>query len=64
MGEVINLRAARKSKARITKEAQAAENRIKFGRTLADKKQHRTQTERDKKALDGHLLTSEKDSPQ
>jgi hypothetical protein len=32
MGEVVNLRQARKAKARDEKEAKAAENRVAFGR--------------------------------
>jgi hypothetical protein len=37
MGDVINLRSARKAKARTTAEKQAAENRAKFGRTKAQR---------------------------
>jgi hypothetical protein len=38
MGEVINLRIARKRKGRDEAEAEAATNRAKFGRTKAEKK--------------------------
>lgn len=37
MAEIVNLRKARKAKARADKEAQAAENRIKFGRSKAER---------------------------
>ena len=35
--EIVNLRRARKEKARADKERQAAENRIRFGRTKAER---------------------------
>jgi Domain of unknown function (DUF4169) len=37
MPDIINLRRARKEKARAEKEARAAENRVKFGRTKNEK---------------------------
>ena len=37
--DLINLRQARKLRARKAKEAQAAENRIRFGRTKAERTQ-------------------------
>ena len=37
MGEIVNLRAARKAKARADKERQAEQNRRKFGRTRAER---------------------------
>lgn len=39
MGDVVNLRLARKRKGRDQAEADAATNRAKFGRTKAEKKQ-------------------------
>ena len=45
MAEIINLRRARKQKARADKEARAAQNRTVFGRTGAEKE--RTKAERD-----------------
>jgi hypothetical protein len=38
MGDVVNLRIARKRKGRDDAEAEAAANRAKFGRTKAEKK--------------------------
>ncbi|MDR3470887.1 MAG: DUF4169 family protein [Devosia sp.] len=55
MGEVVNLRLARKAKARADKQAGAAANRAKFGRTKADK-----QTEAAQKALDAARLDAHK----
>ena len=56
MAEIINLRQARKQKARAEAEKTAAQNRISFGRTKAERKL--TEAERDKAArhIDGHKL--------
>lgn len=51
MAEIINLRKARKKKARAEKEAEAAENRAKFGRP----NEEQTQTEASKDLLDRKL---------
>jgi hypothetical protein len=51
MAEIINLRKARKAKARAEKEAEAAENRAKFGRA----KEERSQSEAAKDLLDRKL---------
>jgi len=61
MGEVVNLRARRKAKARSDKERQAEENRIKFGRTLAERDRAKKLSEIEKKRLDSHLL--QEDTP-
>ncbi|MGB3336022.1 MAG: DUF4169 family protein [Devosia sp.] len=54
MAEIINLRNARKQKARAEKDVQAAQNRVLFGRTKAEKlKQSIEKTMADKK-IDGH----------
>jgi uncharacterized protein DUF4169 len=45
MAEIVNLRQARKQKARAEKEARAEQNRISFGRTKAEKSL--TKAERD-----------------
>jgi hypothetical protein len=37
MGEIINLRQVRRQKARAEREASALENRIRFGRTKAER---------------------------
>ena len=46
MATVINLRLARKTKARSEAEKQAAENRAKFGQTKAEKKQRKAEEAR------------------
>ena len=37
MAEIVNLRRARKGKARAEKDARAADNRVRFGRTKAER---------------------------
>ena len=37
MGDVVNLRQARKQRARADKDKKAAENRVRFGRTKAER---------------------------
>ena len=53
MGEVINLRTARKAKARRDKEAQAATNRALHGRTKAERAADDATRERLQSTLDG-----------
>jgi hypothetical protein len=52
--QIHSLSKARKARARADKEAQAAENRAKFGRTKAEKQQERAERERASKAVDAH----------
>ena len=56
MGEVINLRHARKAKARTTVEQEAEANRQKFGRRKEDKELLRQLDVLREKNLDGHKL--------
>ena len=49
----INLNKARKHKQRAEAEKKAAENRVKFGRTKAEKAAHKSEKERASKGLDG-----------
>ena len=53
MAEIINLRLARKARAREEAERQAAENRAKFGQTKAQKATQRADAERQARTLDG-----------
>ncbi|QXT36437.1 DUF4169 family protein [Sphingomonas sanguinis] len=53
MGEVVNFRQARKGLARKAAEQQAAENRVRFGRTKAEKWRDAVEQERVRKELDG-----------
>ena len=57
MAEIINLRKARKAKARADKEAEAAENRAKFGQP----KEERTQSAAAKELLDRKLDAHRRD---
>lgn len=52
MAELVNLNRARKGKARSEAEARAAENRVKFGRTKAEKDLARARTAKAKGDLD------------
>lgn len=52
MAEPINLNRARKAKARSDAEARAAENRVKFGRTKAERKLEQARAGKAAKDLD------------
>ena len=54
MADILSLSKARKAKARSVKEATAAENRAKFGRTKAEKVADETRKALVEKAIDGH----------
>ncbi|SMQ64575.1 protein of unknown function [Devosia lucknowensis] len=54
MAEIINLRTARKAKARTAKEVAAEANRLKFGRTKGEKLKDATEKARAEKHIDGH----------
>ena len=56
MGEVVNLRRARKARAKAGDEAQAAANRAAFGRTKAEKAAAQASQERTAVTLDGAKL--------
>lgn len=62
MGEVVNLRHARKIKARAGKQAEAAENRIRFGQTKQERALNKAIERIDDKRLDGHKLTTDPDT--
>lgn len=53
MTEPINLNKARKARARAAEKAQAAENRVRFGRAKAEKAVSRLEAERARKAHEG-----------
>jgi len=57
MGDVINLRQARKQRARQDKDAEAARNRTAFGRSKADRQRDQSVTNLAERRLDGHRLT-------
>ena len=54
MAEIVNLRKARKAKARADADALAAENRLKFGRTKHEKRQTEAAKDLDARRLDAH----------
>jgi predicted secreted protein len=52
MAEPINLNKARKARARVEDKTQAAENRIRFGRSKAEKTVSKLEAERARRAHD------------
>ena len=59
MNEPINLGRFRKAKAREQAAAQAAEKRVKFGRTKAERAAQKAQAEAEQRRLEGHLRRGE-----
>ena len=57
MGEVVNLRIARKRRRREDEARQADENRVRHGLTKAEKTVARSERRRSVDALDGHRLS-------
>lgn len=58
--DIINLRQARKARARLEKEDQAQANRLHFGRSKTEKQQTRANNDKEQAKLDAHRL----DAPQ
>ncbi|QJU57480.1 DUF4169 family protein [Sphingomonas sp. AP4-R1] len=56
MGEIINLRTARKAKARKDADVKASANRALHGRTTAEKTRDRIEAERLARVVDGAKL--------
>lgn len=54
MGEIVNLRRARKQKARTEAEANANANRLQHGRSKAEKRLTKAEMEAAERKLDGH----------
>jgi hypothetical protein len=61
MAEIVNLRKARKVKARADKEAQAAENRIKFGRPKAERRLSDAERRLGERKLEAHRRDGDAD---
>lgn len=57
MGEVVNLNRARKARAKTERERTAAENRVRFGRTKAERDEERARREAAERLLDGRAVT-------
>ena len=55
MADIINLRRARKAKVRAGQQAEAASNRVRFGRTKAERDKAATEAARDQARHDGQL---------
>jgi hypothetical protein len=62
MSNVVNLRMARKRKARADKEQAASENRALHGRSMAEKQRDRMLAEKAENFVEGHRLRG-RDSP-
>ena len=56
MAEIVNLRRARKDKARQQRESEAAANRRRFGRTKAEKAADKDAQERNRRDIDGKKI--------
>ena len=56
MGDLVNLNKARKARAKAEAEKTAADNRLKFGMTKAEKKKNEDQKKRLARHVDGHRL--------
>ncbi|AMJ60611.1 DUF4169 family protein [Bosea sp. PAMC 26642] len=56
MAEIVNLRRARKQRARQDAEAQAQQNRLTFGRTKAERRITEATREKAERDLEGHRL--------
>jgi hypothetical protein len=59
MAEIISLKTVRKQKARAAKDVQAAQNRVLFGQTKAEKLRQASEKALAEKRIDGH----KKDEP-
>jgi hypothetical protein len=60
MAEIVNLRQARKDKARRERDGEAAANRTRFGRTKAQKAADNDAHERSRRTLESKRLEPEK----
>ena len=56
MAEIVNLRRARKDKARQQRESEADANRRRFGRTKAEKVADKDAQERNRREVDGKKI--------
>jgi hypothetical protein len=59
MGEIVNLRRARKAAKRKEDAVRAAENRIAHGRSKAERSLEGAQAEKARRALDAHRIETE-----
>lgn len=61
MGEIVNLRTARKAAARRRDEVRAAENRLAFGRPKAERATQEARSDKARRHLDAHRIDREDD---
>ncbi len=54
MADIVNLRIARKQKARAAKEQQAAENRVLHGRSKSERQREAAEAERARQQVEAH----------
>ncbi len=59
--DIVNLRRARKARARTQEEAEAVANRIRFGRTKAERERAAAVTDLEQRRLAGHEIPSPRD---
>ncbi|WP_176597414.1 MULTISPECIES: DUF4169 family protein [Sphingobium] len=63
MGDIINLRQARKAKARAEKDRLAQSNRAKFGRTKAERQAQSLEEERKNRQIEGAVRDNKDAEP-
>lgn len=61
MGEIVNLNRARKDRAKATKTARAATNRVAHGRTKAERSLAEKERDRASNLLEGHRREKDED---
>lgn len=61
MGDVVNLRRARKDRARTEADRKAEANRVAFGRTKAEKSLSKAERTLAERRIDGHRLDPARD---
>ena len=54
--DIVNLNRTRKTRARVEKERQAAENRVRFGRTKSERAKQGADTRRAQRNMDGKKI--------
>ena len=55
MADIVNLRRARKARARVEKEAQAAQNRLSFGLSASERRAGDSARDKAERHIDEHL---------
>jgi hypothetical protein len=62
MGDIVNLRQRRKAKAREERAASAAANRLRFGRSIAERQFTKSEETKNARDLDGRRLKTGDDA--